>query len=71
MQTLPLAIRNKVLACLATHFDVQKSIIQSVIKLDQPVVQYSRVCHLEGGDLMIGCDFVKQIGEDSWDASFV
>ena len=36
------------------RFNVQKSIVQSVIKLDQPIVQYGRVSHLEGGDLMIG-----------------
>jgi hypothetical protein len=65
------AIRNKVFACLATRFGVQKSTIQSVIKLDQPIVQYGRVSRLEGGDLMIGRHFVKQTAEDSRDASFV
>jgi hypothetical protein len=70
-ETLPPAIRNKIFACLATRFDVQKSVIQSVIKLDQPIVQYGRVRGLEGGDLMVGCDFVKQTAEDSRDVSFV
>jgi len=69
-EILPLAIRNKVLACLATRFGVQKSAIQSVIKLDRPIAQYGRVSRLEGGDLMIGRHFVKQT-EDSRDASFV
>jgi hypothetical protein len=69
-ETLPSAIRNKVFACLATRFGVQKSAIQSVIKLDRPIVQYGRVSRLEGGDLMIGRHFVKQM-EDSRDASFV
>ena len=53
-EILPPALRNKVLACLAMWFDVQKSIVKSVIKLDQPIVQYSRVSGLEGGDLMLG-----------------
>lgn len=70
-EILPLAIRNKVFACLATRFNVQKSVIQSVIKLDRPIVQYGRVSRLEGGDLMIGRHFVKQTAEDSRDASFV
>jgi hypothetical protein len=70
-ETLPPAIRNKVFACLATRFDVQKRVIQSVIKLDQPIVQYGRVSRLEGGDLMIGHHFVNQTAEDSRDASFV
>jgi hypothetical protein len=65
------AIRSKVFACLATRFGVQKSAIQSVIKLNQPIVQYGRVSRLEGGDLMIGRHFVKQTAEDSQDASFV
>jgi hypothetical protein len=34
-------------------------------------VQYGRVSRLEGGDLMVGRDFVKQTAEDSRDASFV
>jgi hypothetical protein len=70
-ETLLPAIRNKIFACLATRLDVQKSVIQSVIKLDQPIVQYGRVSRLEGGDLMVGRDFVKQTAEDSRDASFV
>ena len=70
-EILPLAIQDKFLACLATCFDVQKSVIQSVIKLDQPIVQYGRVSRLEGGDLMIGRHFVNQTAEDSRDASFI
>jgi hypothetical protein len=70
-EILPLAIRKKVFACLATRFGVQTSAIQSVIKLDQPIVQYGRVSRLEGGDLMIGRHFVKQMAEDSRDASYV
>ena len=70
-EILPSTIRNKVLACLATRFDVQKRDIQSVIKLDQPIVQYGRVSRLEGGDLMVGRHFVKQTAEDSWEASSV
>lgn len=69
-ETLPPPIRNKVWACLATRFDVQKSVVKSVIKLDQPITQYGRVSRLEGGDLMIGRHFVKG-AEDSRDASFV
>jgi hypothetical protein len=63
-------IRNKVLACLATRFNVKKNVIQSVIKLDWPITQYGRVTRLEGGDLMIGRDLVQEI-EGSRDASFV
>ena len=63
-EILPPALRNKVLACLATQFDVQKSVIKSVIKLDQPIVQYGRVSGLEGSDLMLGHYFVKQTAED-------
>ena len=53
------------------QFEVQKSIVQPVIKLDQPIVHYGGVGHLEGGDLIIGGHFVKQTAEDSQDASFV
>ena len=67
---LPLAVQNKALASLATHFGVQKSTVQSVITLDQPIAQYGRVSHLNGGDLMVGHHFVKQ-SEDSCDSSFV
>jgi hypothetical protein len=70
-ETVLPSIRNKIFACLATRFDVRKSDIQSVIKLDQPIVQYGRVSRLEGGDLMVGCHLVKQTAEDSRDASFV
>ena len=69
-ETLPLAIRNKALACLATRFGIHKSTVQLVIKLDRPIAQYGRVCRLNGGDLMVGRHFVKQ-SEDSRDASFV
>ena len=69
-EILPSPIRNKVLACLATRFDVKKNVVQSVIKLDQPITQYGRVTRLEGGDLMIGRDLVPET-DDSRDASFV
>jgi hypothetical protein len=65
-----MSICNKVWACLATRFNVRKTIIQSVVKLDQPVVQYGRVTRLAGGDLMIGRDLVKET-EDSRAASFI
>jgi hypothetical protein len=67
---LPLSMRNKVWACLATRFSVQKKDVKAVIKLDKPIIQYGRVTRLEGGDCMIGCDLVKQ-SEDRRDASFV
>jgi hypothetical protein len=63
-------IRNKVWACLATRFNVKKNVVQSVIKLDQPITQYGRVTRLEGGDLMIGRDLVPQT-DGNRDASFV
>ena len=69
-EILSSSIRNKVLACLVTRFNVKKNVVQSVIKLDQPITQYGRVTRLEGGDLMIGRDLVPQT-EDSRDASFV
>ena len=69
-EILPSSIQNKVLACLATRFNVKKNVVQSVIKLDQPITQYGRVTRLEGGDLMIGRDLVPQT-EDGRDASFV
>ena len=72
IETVPPAIRNKIFACLAMRFDVHtKNVIQSVIKLDGPITQYGRVSRCEGGDLMVGRDFVKQTAEDSWDAAFV
>ena len=71
IETVPPAIRNKIFACLATRFDVHKNVIQSVIKLDGPITQYGRVSRREGGDLMVGRDFVKQTAEDSRDAAFV
>jgi hypothetical protein len=69
-ETLPSAIRNKVLACLATRFDVGKNVVSSVVKLDQPIVQYGKVARLEGGDLMVGVDLITQT-DDTRDASFV
>ena len=69
-EILPLPIRNKVLACLATRFNVSKATVGSIVKLDQLITQYGRVTRLEGGDLMIGRDFVQE-SEDSRDASFV
>ena len=63
-------IQNKILACLATRFNVTKNVVQSVIKLDQPITQYGRVTRLEGGDLMIGRDLVPQT-DGTRDASFV
>jgi hypothetical protein len=69
-EILPPPIRNKVWACLATRFNVQKKDVQSIFKLDQPITQYGRVCGLDGGDRMIGRHFVKK-SEDSRDASFV
>ena len=63
-------IQSKVLACLATRFNVRKSVVESVIKLDGPITQYGRVSCLGGGDLMIGHYLVKA-AEDSRDASFV
>ena len=69
-EILPLAIRNKVWACLATRFDVQKKVVQTIVKLDQPIMQYGRVCGLNGGDRMVGRHLVKET-EDSRDASFI
>jgi hypothetical protein len=69
-ELLPLPMRNKVWACLATRFSVQKKDVRAVIKLDEPIIQYGRVTRLEGGDCMIGCDLVKQ-REDTRDASFI
>jgi hypothetical protein len=63
-------MRNKVLACLATRFDVRRNVVQSVVQLDQPIVQYGKVTRLEGGDLMVGRDLVTAT-DDSRDASFV
>jgi hypothetical protein len=69
-ETLPLAMQNKVLACLATRFNVGRNVVQSVVKLDQPIIQYGKVTRLEGGDLMVGRDFVTGT-DDTRDASFV
>ena len=69
-EILPPPIRNKVWACLSTRFNVQKKDVQSILKFDQPITQYGRVCRLEGGDRMIGRHFVKET-EDSRDSSFV
>ncbi len=69
-ETVSSTIRNKVWACLATRFDVGRNVAQSVVKLDQPIIQYGKVARLAGGDLMVGCDLVTQT-DDSRDASFV
>ena len=69
-EILPLPIKNKVWACLATRFKVQKKVVQSIVKLDQPITQYGRVCGLDGGDHMISRHFVNE-NKDSRDASFV
>ena len=70
LEILSSPTRNKVLACLATRFNVKKNVVQSVVKLDQPITQYGRVTRLEGGDLMIGRDLVPHTN-GSRDASFV
>ena len=69
-ETLPRSIRDKVWACLATRFNVQKKVIQSILKLDEEITQYGKVYRLQGGDQMTGSHFFKK-SEDSWDASFV
>jgi hypothetical protein len=68
-EILPLPICNKVWACLATRFDVRKNVAQSVVKLDQPIIQYGKVTRNEG-DLMVARDLIIET-EDSRDASFV
>ena len=65
-EILPLEIWNKALACFGVH----KSTVQSVIELDWPIAQYSRVSSLNRGDLMVGHHFVKQ-SKDIWNSSFV
>ena len=67
---LSLPIRNKVWACLATQLNIQKKVVQLIVRLDEPITQYGRVFGLDGGDRMVGRHFVKE-SEDSRDASFV
>ena len=69
-EIIPPPIRNKVWACLATRFNIQKKVVQSIVKLDQSITQYGRVYRLDGGDRMVGRHFVKET-EDSRDYSFV
>ena len=69
-EILPSPIWNKLFTCLVMCFNVKKNIVQSVIKLDQPITQYGRVTRLEGGNLMIGWELVPQT-DDGHDASFV
>ena len=68
-EILPLPIRNKIWACLATRLNVRKNVVQCVVKLDQPIIQYGKVTRLEG-DLMVARDLIIET-EDSRDASFV
>ena len=68
LEILPPPIQDKAWACLATRFNVQKTVVRSIIKLDKEVLQYGKV--RQGNDLMTGCHFVKK-SEDSRDASFV
>jgi hypothetical protein len=42
-EILPQAIRDKVWACLATRFNVEKKVVQSIIKLDREITQYGKV----------------------------
>lgn len=69
-EILPRQIRDKVWACLATRFNVQKAVVRTIVKLDKEITQYGKVRRSQGGDLMVGRHFVK-ISEDSRDASFV
>ena len=69
-EILPVPIRNKVWACLATRFGVSMKTIRSVVDLQDAIIQYGRVACLDGGDLMVGRDFVK-LAEDGRDSSFV
>ena len=53
-----------------TRFNVSKNVIRAIVKLDQEITQYGKVCRFQGGDLMTGRHFVK-MSEDSRDTSFV
>ena len=69
-EILPQPIRDKIWTCLATRFNVHKSVVRTVVKLDQEIIQFGKVRRLQGGDLMTGRHFVNK-SEDTWDASFV
>ena len=69
-EILPQPIRDKIWTCLATRFNVHKSVVRTVVKLDQEIIQFGKVRRLQGGDLMTGRHFVNK-SEDTRDASFV
>jgi hypothetical protein len=52
------------------RFDTTVSVVRAAIKLDGPLLQYSKVTCLGDGDTMVACDIVEQ-SEDSRDASYV
>ena len=61
MRNLATGYMRQIFACLAMCFDVQKSIIWSVIKLDEPIVQYGRVSRLRS--LPSPCDSCRNPAE--------
>jgi hypothetical protein len=69
-EILPQPIRDRVWVCLATRFNIQKTVVRSIVKLDKEITQYGKVRRLQGGDLMTGRHLIKK-SEDSRDASFV
>ena len=45
-------------------------VVRSVVKLNEQIIQYGKVCHFQDRDLMTGIHFVK-MSQDSRDTSFV
>ena len=70
-QPLELALHNKVLASLATHYNSSVATLRNIFRVDL-THQYAKVRHLEGGDEMRASSFQsKSLSEDRHDATFV
>ncbi|XP_006457060.1 hypothetical protein AGABI2DRAFT_146706 [Agaricus bisporus var. bisporus H97] len=69
-ECIPVHLRDKLYASLATRFEKEKATVQAAISLDEPVIQYGRVSVLGGGDTIVAHDMVRR-SEDSRDSSYI
>jgi hypothetical protein len=69
VELIPISLHTKIYSTLATRFNTNKAAVQGVIKLDQPILQYGKVTHLEG-DCMLGAD-LSSLREDGQDSTYI
>ncbi|XP_006458586.1 hypothetical protein AGABI2DRAFT_141379 [Agaricus bisporus var. bisporus H97] len=67
---LPVHLRDKFYAALATRFEKAKAVVQNFVTFDEPVTHYGRVVCVGGGDTIVASDMVRR-SEDSRDTSYI